>query len=48
MSRKRIKPIIDTISGYTEKQTKYIRDEINVLRLMVNFIDIKVKFIYLF
>lgn len=28
MSRKRTKPIIDTIPGYTEKQTKYIRGEI--------------------
>lgn len=28
MSKKRTKPIIDTIPGYTEKQTQYIRGEI--------------------
>ncbi len=28
MSKKRTKPIIDTIPGYTEKQTKYLRGEI--------------------
>lgn len=29
MSRKRIKPIIETIPGYTEKQSQYLRGEIS-------------------
>ena len=29
MSRKRIKPIIETIPGYTEQQSRYLRGEIS-------------------